>query len=115
VGSSYPPERASHLGYIQKSMFLDDGCIAKSDYVNEFFGSGDITSSKALKKEAIVACRTPKGNLMLMMMRHNLFWRTAILVDFCVKTCQKLQLFHSHHGVNHVLDLCLLPRLSLVL
>jgi hypothetical protein len=50
VGSSYPPERAARIGSSQKSMFLDAGCVAKSDYVNEFFGTHVLASSKAFKK-----------------------------------------------------------------
>jgi hypothetical protein len=61
VGSSYPPERAAHLGSSQKSLFLDAGCVAKSDYVNELFGSRVFDPSKAFKKESIAACRTPEG------------------------------------------------------
>jgi hypothetical protein len=61
VASSYPPERAAQLGSSQKSMFLDDVCVAKSDYVNELFGYRVLASSKAFKKEAIAACRTPEG------------------------------------------------------
>jgi hypothetical protein len=61
VGSSYPPERTAHLGSSQKSLLLDAGCVTKSDYVNELFDSHVLASSKALKKEKITACRTPKG------------------------------------------------------
>jgi hypothetical protein len=61
VGSSYPPERAAHLGSSQKSLLLDDGCVSKSDNVKELFGSRVLASSKAFKKEAIAACRTPEG------------------------------------------------------
>jgi hypothetical protein len=61
VGSSYPPERAARLGSSQKSLFLDAGCVAKSDYVIELFGSRAPAASKAFKKEAIVSCRTPNG------------------------------------------------------
>jgi hypothetical protein len=61
VGSSYPPERAAHLGSSQKSLFLDAGCVAKSDYVNELFGSCALAPSKAFKKEAIAACRARDG------------------------------------------------------
>jgi hypothetical protein len=61
VDSSYPPERAARLGSSQKSLFLDAGCVAKSDYVNELFGSHALASSKAFNKEAIAACNTPEG------------------------------------------------------
>jgi hypothetical protein len=40
---------------------LDAGCVAKSDYVNELFGSRALAPSKAFKKEAIAACCTPDG------------------------------------------------------
>jgi hypothetical protein len=61
VGSSYLPERAALLVSSQKSLLLDACCVAKSDYVNEFFGSRVLASSKAFKKEAIAACHTPDG------------------------------------------------------
>jgi hypothetical protein len=61
VGISYPPEHAARLRSSQKSLFLDSGCVGKSDYVNELFGSCVLASSKAFKKEAIAACHNPKG------------------------------------------------------
>jgi hypothetical protein len=61
MGSSYPPERAARLGSSQKSLFLDAGCVAKSDYVHELFGSRALVPSNAFKQEAIEACRTPDG------------------------------------------------------
>jgi hypothetical protein len=59
VGSSYPSGRAARLGSSQKSLFLDAGCVAKSDYVNELFGYRVLASSKAFKKETYAACLTP--------------------------------------------------------
>jgi hypothetical protein len=61
VGSSYQPERAARLGSSQKILFLDAGCVAKSDYVNEWFGSHVLAWSKAFKNEANAACHTPEG------------------------------------------------------
>jgi hypothetical protein len=40
---------------------VDAGCVAKSDYVNEWFGSSAPAASKAFKKETIASCRTPDG------------------------------------------------------
>jgi hypothetical protein len=61
VGSSHPPEHASHLGSIQNSMFLDAGGISNADYVIKLLDSQGIAASKAFNAESILACHTPKS------------------------------------------------------
>jgi hypothetical protein len=98
VGSSYPPERAARLDSNQNSLFFDYGYVAKSDYVNELFESLILSSSKAFKKESIVACLTHKGKDK----DSNIF---DIDVDAHDNETQLLLEDHHHHGLVRPQDL----------